>query len=319
MENIYKLDSDSDVLDELWTWLRNRNIEQKFIYFWEWGKLYYQWKFDYNEKNKTEFLNQNFLDFLEKNNILNTKQWSSIISLWCWDSIKEYSILKKLNNKKINFIWVDSSEKMLEISRKNLKYIKNEKKFLCADFSKKSFRLELEQLTKDNKNRVFVFFSNTFWNIEHTNIIDILWNLLKKWEKIWLDVVVRKWTWIKNDIEISKMTSDIVLKKELSDKFFKNTLINLWINSSSIELFSRVKKENFINSLKFDFFYYFKDKQEIEIKWEKIIILPWEEIKFLQIYAYERDWFIKFFNEHWFDFIDSNIKDFRGQFLFQKR
>jgi hypothetical protein len=50
---------------------------------------------------------------------------------------------------------------MLDLSINNLEHIKKtKKKFICADFSKKIFKSELSDFS--NKNRLFVFFSNTF-------------------------------------------------------------------------------------------------------------------------------------------------------------
>ena len=96
-------------------------------------------------------------------------------------------------------------------------------------------------------------------------------------------------------------------------------MVDLWVSKDDFDIISRTKKVNFIDALKFEFFYVIKEKVDIIIKWEKIVILPDEEIKFLQIYAYDPSGLIKFFDLHWFDFIDSYINWFSGQFLFQKR
>jgi uncharacterized SAM-dependent methyltransferase len=70
---------------------------------------------------------------------------------------------------------------MLEESIKNLKSIKNmDKRYICADFSTNVFRRELTQMTMGYDNRIFAFLSNTFGNINPTNIVDILYNLLNK-------------------------------------------------------------------------------------------------------------------------------------------
>ena len=258
MSEIYTLDSDALLLDELAEGIRNREIEQKFVYQWKWAQLYY--------------------DLKQKSDIYD-----------------EYTI-------NIKELW----------------HLQNPKTFLCADFSTKAFRTELKQLTKFSKNRLFVFFSNTFWNIQHTNIIDILWNLLHKWEKIWLDVTVRQWTWIKEDFEMWQRMSDLFHNDE-TKSFFIKPITRLWIKPDDIELIIKTKKENFINALKFDFYYLIKNRSEINIKWEKIVILPNEEIKFLQIYTYDQYGLIDFFEEHDFKLVDKNLKGYRWQFLFEKK
>jgi hypothetical protein len=42
MDNIYNLISDWDLLDELADYIRNRNLEQKFLYLNNGSDLYYQ-------------------------------------------------------------------------------------------------------------------------------------------------------------------------------------------------------------------------------------------------------------------------------------
>ena len=317
MSEIYTLDSDALLLDSFSECIRNREIEQKYIYFgqgWEW---YYDWENNFKYKNEKWFNPDDFKSFFDKAQMNSENSEGVIISLGCGNSAKEALILEKLNNN-IHYFGIDSSHSMLSLSIKELWHLQNPKTFLCADFSTKAFRTELKQLTKFSKNRLFVFFSNTFWNIQHTNIIDILWNLLHKWEKIWLDVTVRQWTWIKEDFEMWQRMSDLFHNDE-TKSFFIKPITRLWIKPDDIELIIKTKKENFINALKFDFYYLIKNRSEINIKWEKIVILPNEEIKFLQIYTYDQYGLIDFFEEHDFKLVDKNLKGYRWQFLFEKK
>ena len=316
MNQIYHLDSDSSLLDELSNWIRNRCIDQKFIYQGTWAELYYLDKSNDSAYTEDTLEKEDFLNFLKQEHILWTKK-TAIISLWCGNSWNEEYIFKNLEKKNIDYFWVDSSPDMLNLSINNLKNIDINKSFICADFSSKNFRLELEQLTKGYENRIFVFFSNTFWNIKHTNIIDILWNLLKKWEKIWLDIRLRKWKTVENDFDISNMVANDLKRKEVSESFL-NILKQYWVMDSSGSIRLKITKEETIGALNFTYSFLFKEKLVISIKWEKIFILAWENITLQQMYIYDAEWLIDFFHEHWFKKIDKQIKWYRWQFLFEK-
>ena len=81
----------------------------------------------------------------------------------------------------------------------------------------------------------------------------------------------------------------------------------------------KVKKDEIIKSLIFSFYFLVKNKVILKIKWEKIILLPWEKIKIQTIYSYYPDWLINFFDEHWFKVINNQKKGLRWQFLFEKK
>lgn len=318
MDTIYNLESDSSMLDELWDCIRNRNIEQKFLYQWDWAELYYLQKHS-NKMYTGHTLEKNdFLDFYKKNIEINSSWNLDIISLGCGNSENEVSILENINTKNISYYWVDSSKSMLELSVENLKHLNLNKKFICTDFSTNIFRQELQQLTFNSDDKVFVFFSNTFWNIQHTNIIDILQNLLNKGEKLWLDLRTRKWETIEDDLEISTILADDLHRTEVRNSFLE-ILKWYWVDTSSWELILKTTKVDIIDALKFEFSFLLKEKSILDVKWQKIVILPWETIKIQQIYSFSPTWLINFFEEHWFKLIDKQTKWYRWQFLFEKK
>lgn len=316
MEEIYRLDSDAEITEELSEWLKNRVIDQKFIYQGVGADLYYKYISNNKLYIQSELTYNCFLEFYNKN--LHSSKHTDLISLGCGKSDIEKYLFTHLNNiYNINYIWVDSSKKMLDLSSDNLSEIKNvNKQFICADFSSKIFRTELSNIS--SKNRLFVFFSNTFWNIPHTNIIDMLGNLLNKWEQIWLDVRVRKWNTVKDDFWILELIHENLKTKDRKESIY-SVADSLWIPRENIEIRTNSKKESFIDALKINFSYYFTKRTEINLKWEKIFILPGESIKILTIYHVSPDGLINFFHEHWFKFIDKEIKGYRGQFLFEKK
>lgn len=308
---IYNLMSDASLLDELSLWVRNRTIDQKFRYTWKGAKLYY------NEINDHPIYTNHDVDYKEIISNLDLWKNTSVISLGCGNSLTEQWLFNNYIPKWTHYCWVDSSHDMLSLSIKNLENENIPTKLICADFWSNNFRLELNHLTSEYEKRVFIFLSNTFWNINHTNITDILSNLLKTWEKIWLDVRVRKWLSIKDDLEISEIVSSNSKRKETIQSHMK-ILKEIWINLEDGKRSVHTTKETYINALKFQYHFTLNTKKEVNIKWDKIILLPWEVLKLYKVYSYDPDSLEKFFNEHGFKLIDKQIKWYRGQFIFEK-
>lgn len=313
--SIYSLVSDSNIKSDLSDCFKNRNLEQKFLYHWKGANLYYKYK---DEKDLLMSKTDQDLDifsFWLKNCF---KKWSNItlVSLGCWNSSVEKNIYSKLSDDyNINYVGVDLSKEMLKLSEVNLKNTYQNKKFVCADFSSFEFKNEIENLTKRGQKRVFSFFSNTFWNINHTNIIDTLYDMLKVGEQIWLDVRLRKSNKIKDDIDIFNLVD--VENNEVLDNFLSNTFTQNDIPEENGYISKIMTKEESINSLKVKFNFNFTKKTLINMKWQ-ITFLPWESVTCLQIYYYDQETLINFFEEHNFKFIDKDIQWLRGQFLFEK-
>jgi len=206
---------------------------------------------------------------------------------------------------------------MLMLAKNNLKDLNIEKKFVCADFSSIEFKNEISNLVLNNEKKVFSFFSNTFWNINHTNIIDTLYDILSKWDQIWLDVRLRKTNSVKDDMDIFNLV-DIKNDNSVLNNFLSNAFVRSRIPKENWTISKIMKKEDSLNGLKVEFYFNFEKKTQINMKWQ-ITFLPWESIKCLQIYYYDADKLINFFEEHNFKFIDKEIKWMRWQFLFEKQ
>ena len=101
-----------------------------------------------------------------------------------------------------------------------MKHINNaNKNFICADFSTNEFKRELSQLTVNDDIKIFTFFSNTFGNINPNNIIDILYNLLKSGEQIWLDVRLRSGKTTKDNLKDFEKYYAYISNNEMTNLF----------------------------------------------------------------------------------------------------
>lgn len=315
---IHNAISDLENTRKLSSSLRNRKLGQSLLYQNAWADLYYKAvdsSKTINNRDTELLLLDDFLNFGNKN-IFSDKKWVSLISLWCGNSHKEKYIFKKQKSEHINYLWVDTSQEMLTLSMNELEGVEIEYDLLCTDFSWDNFKELIEDFTKEWRNRVFCFFSNTFWNINHTNIIDILYNMLNKWEQIWLDVRLRQDNSIASNMQIFNLheLNDGTTEKE---KWFWTILKDSWIPLNSGFFSKKMKIEEGINALKIDFDFIFTKKIVTNIGGQ-ITFLPEESLKCLQIYYYDVDSFTNFFSAHGFKLVDMQKKGLWGQFLFEK-
>ena len=318
MENIYSLVSDDKFIDEFIKWMRNREVDQKFLYQWDVASSYYENSLNSKSFSKTtEFI----CDFGNEK-IIGKENEVAMISFWCWNSWVEYEFIKSAKEKKIHYYWVDSSSDMLKLSIEKMKNLECNKEFIQADFSTKSFKSEINQITSKHKNKVYVMFGNTFWNIKETNIIDILADILKKWDKLWVSVALRNGITEKDNFELLEDYEKVLKNNKIMGIYF-NVLKKYWVTENDGEMWLFSSIEESIWWQKFNFYFEFSKKTEIEIRGNLVIFLPWERIFLQKIYEYDRKSFINFFEEHRFTFIDWNSKPWSfsklGQFLFEKQ
>lgn len=319
MIDLYNLVSDIDLEEQLKESFRTRYLDQKFLYLDEWAKLFYKEKkadslyWMYGIDN--EILSQ--LDI--KNIFSNWKNDANVlISLWCWDSHTEKFILDNLVLKSdIEYFGVDVSNSMLDLSMKNLENIWIKSKLICSDFFSRDFKNEIIRLSSEKTNRIYSMFSNIFGNLNPTKIISTLNNILKSWDKLWIDVRLKKWDTVWDDLKLFNHYCEYLNAPEQID-FFSNIFLKLWIPESNFDLYVTTFHDNVLGSLRFDFRLTFTKKTVINVAGDEFIILPEENMRIVHIYAYDYYKLISFFKEHGFELKKMSKDDGRGHFIFQK-
>lgn len=314
---IYNLISDATLSDEFSFCLRNRTLEQKFLYMQKWAANYYD-VVNTDEVYYSAYPYDLFVDFGTKY-IFSKNKKMAIISLWCWNSDIESFIFEHMKHSyHIDYYGVDSSKNMLELSIERMKNIENvNKNFICADFSTNEFRREVSQLTVGDDIKIFTFFSNTFGNINPNNIIDILYNLLKPGEKIRLDVRLRSGKTTKDNLKDFEKYYEYLSNNEMT-KLFLNPIENFDITEKSWEFSLKTNNIEHLEAINYQYSFVFKKKISVTIKNETTTILPWEELQIVNIYTYDANGLINFFEGHNFKLIQKLIQNSRGQFLFEK-
>ena len=96
MDNITTLLSKVETIEELSIWIKQRNVNQKFIYMGLWAKTYYDSVSSLTTKTPTLYTARNFYRSFIKNKISKDEK-IALISLWCGDARQEEIFLRKMN------------------------------------------------------------------------------------------------------------------------------------------------------------------------------------------------------------------------------
>jgi hypothetical protein len=315
---IYNTISDPQQDSDIIKWYEVGSLNQRLLYTDKWAQEYYNWKDQFYDSD--EILNINdFINFWKEHCFHKNKK-TLAISIWCGNSWTEKEIITTLSkdNYDISYLWVDSSQKMLELSQENFKDIDINQYFMRSDFWSPFFLSEIEKYSKQYEDVIFIFFWWTFGNIKHTKIVNILNNLLNAWEKLWTDIYIRKGLTLQDDIVIHEN-----YKKYLTNKkktlFLTDRLSSDGVNIQKWELTLETKKITEINALIFTFSFIFHEKDDIKIRHDKVTFLPNTKIELLKIYRFDPEAFINFIIEYNFLLINKQIKWHRGQFLFEQK
>jgi hypothetical protein len=314
---IYRLESDLQNMEQMAEWLRNRKLNQKFLYTDSGAEKFYgKWAFLKNKETQS-ILTKNKLDFWI--DIFSKAKNIPLISLWSWSWETEKKIIEE-SKQNIDAFLVDSSEEMLNIADKHYKDSKINYTLIKSDIWNIHFPREIKSMTKKYSKRVYTFLGNTFWNIEHTNIIEILYNLLKKWDQVWIDIIMMSDDWLKENVRLFQQIENHTNSHALS--FCTSKLKDLWIYKDWEKLNIKMKHDTYTKSLKFIIWYELKENQTINLRW-KITLLKGEILDLIFVNIYSEEWITKFFWDHGFKMIKSSIKHSKdqiaGQFLFEKK
>ena len=315
-QKVYNTISDPMYYKQLIDGYENEEIDQWLLYAGNgWSSAYYGSR-DQNYDSSDLFSNDDFLQF--SFNCFEKWKKAAFISLGCGNSAIEKHILSNLGDEyDITYIWVDTSSEMISLSIENLKDVTREQMFLRADFGSEEFKNEINNLCKNFDQKVFAFFGGTFGNIKYTKIINILYNILNKDDKIWIDIWIRQWNKIEDDIKLFEIYKSYLSDKEEKD-FLLHKIISDWIKESDGEIILKSEEQKESGAIRFSFYFKFNKKVNINIKNYDIWFLPWYSLKLIQIYRFGVDGFINLLAWHNFELLEKQTKWYDWQFLFKK-
>lgn len=318
--------SDYELDQELIKCIKNRDLEQKFSYLWEWASNYYDAYGNKDWRNREDNAEE-FFSFL-----IEHCAWAkkiALISLWCWNGFEEKWLLGKLwamDNIEVGYFWVDSSKAMLnqaEINLSSQEWLS--KTFICADYTSLDFKDKLARLTHDYDMRFFIFLWRTFWNTKQTIVVDSMYNMLRDWDFFRFDVLWREVNSSQSTLSLFKRyysyTKDSGMKG-----FLFSSLERLWVSFDDWEFALETFQELGIGASVFRYYFKFNKKTRINFRNEVFHVLPWEKIKLFDVRNYHIANLQHFMEEYEFELVDSKKSDneiidgvYKVQFLFKRK
>ena len=315
MKSFTSLTTEAELKKKFARDVRDRNIDQKFLYINRQGLKYY---YDAVEQDKqgNHPSQKEYFESLKRN--IKKDEKIAVVSLGCGNASTEKYALEHLhkNGYDIIYVGVDISHGMVQEAERNLKKIEIEKYFVVTDILTERFKEEIMQITNNCDHKFFSFIGGTLGNVNQTNIADTLCNLLSTDDIILIDVRIRINTTLEDDLKIFNRYSQFLDNNYTP--FIFHPLENIGVPKRSGNLKLKMEKENSVGALLFIFYFQFSEKVIIQLEGEYVHFLPDEEIKLLTIRAYHPKTLKSFFQEHKFHFIDSTINNNRGQFVFKR-
>ena len=312
------LSADLDFQVEFLKNLKERNLEQKFIYFGESAKLFYE-----GFRSEVKFASADIPTVVEVvdelRRYMTLGKNSAVVSIGCGNSAMESQVLPILQSEgfKFTYFGIDSSAGMLDLTREVMESQEFSTELLLGDFSSSSFPEEVTELTSSFDNRVYLFFGNTIGNMTQTLAVDALYNILSPGEVVILESAVRQSLKKDDDLKIFRRVS-AALTNERQMNFFFHTLSNMNIPYQAGKMVLETIMEESIGAFNARFSFEFSAPVIIHTKKEVIHFLPPERVKLVEVRYYHPETFIRFFEAHDFSLENVVQKNRRGLFTFRK-
>ncbi|PCI25453.1 hypothetical protein COB57_01905 [Candidatus Peregrinibacteria bacterium] len=277
-----------------------RNFEQKMLYFKEGASKFVQ---------KRKCIYRLFPGLLSSDiavlqGIAKNGKKVALISLGCGNADRDFELLEASELSNIDYYGIDSSAGMIKFGEEVFKKSKLSSHFLCQDFSSSDMKEWQEDCLSQYDRRIYAFFGNTFGNVPQSHMADLLRNMLKPGDVLWIDMAQREDTTPEGDGQLFEKYLQRLEPGQQRD-FLLYPLQFIGIKEKDIELQIEMKKESSVGALLFNYCVAFQKKIELEVDGELLTFLPEDVIDILQIRIYDEKKFIRFFEEHSFTYLPS--------------
>jgi hypothetical protein len=317
MNKIISYISDTELENEFYRDVRDRYIDQKFLYQGEDSvDGYYNLEHEHVEEVEGGSDYSEYTKVIEKLLVKNTR--SAFISLGCGNASIEKNALKQAlsNGYSITYVGVDTSLGMLEEAKKNLEDLPIDKVFLQIDMIDDRFKEKIAAATQECDNRIFAFIGGTLANVNQTNIADSMYNILEKNDYLWVDVRIRPDTNMETNMKIFNRYERYVY--DGTERWWFIPLEKIGVPFTSGKMNMKMVYEHSVGALHFMFYFTFTEKVVVHVDGNTIHFLPNEEVKLQTIRVYHPETLKNFFKEHEFNLVLQEIDGEDGQFIFKK-
>lgn len=323
MNYIKTITSEAEIRDDFFKVLRERKVVQQPIHYLGTGaELYYKVAEANIIPSFSEEKDDVYAKFLEAHLPSFYRNHAYVfVSLGCGNAKRERPtlvLLQRDKKHKFKYLGIDTSISMLEMAEKVLNGVKVDVQLVCGDFASKRLQDEIVDQTSYKSGNIFAFLGSTLGNLEVDYTADLLADVMKKGDYLWMDADIREGTDPLSDRRLFEYHRDFAQDKNNMSHSL-HALEELGIPRKKGELFIQMEEEETTNALKF--YCKFKVLEPISIlrRGQHMQLLPGNVITVEEYRAYDPEGLIRFFNQRGFQFIARDDFDGIGQFLFQKR
>lgn len=256
-------------------------------------------------------------DFLNKN-VLAKKKRVALVSMGCGDASSEKETLQRVSATEhdVTYFGVDSSLAALELARDELNDIKIDKEFLCADFGNRRFQEEILELTEDYDVRIYAFYGRTIGNLELDFLADIVADIMRPGDYLWVDVDIRRGGLALDDRELYERYRDyheIVAQRDF--RFYP--LCELGVPLDSGDFIVEMSTKEDINALHLKSKFHFNRDVKIRYRNQRVTCLAGSEVLLLTVTVFDPDGLVHFFEARDFKLKAKDVEGSSGHFLFK--
>lgn len=244
----------------------------------------------------------------------------AFVSLGCGSCEKDKKVLEHLQETtkhNITFFGVDSSMAMIKKANKVLKDASFDSHLIFADFGALGFKEELDDLIGDHDIGIYLFFGNTFGNLNQGYIADVLNNILHKDDYLLLDVA--GFETITTTIQ-SKLFKRYVryLNSPHEAVFFLRPIKSFGVPEDCGKLILDITKDDATQAQVFMFKFKVSNSTTFDLG-EKVNLSPNECVDLCKILVYDLGELNKFLEIKEFKLKGQILGDFHNQLLLQKQ
>lgn len=312
MDYVKTITSEAEVKEQFVNELKRRKeTNQNAFYLNKGAELFY------GARSFANNLADHYWPFFYKN-IPDKNKKIAYISMGCGNGVREKEALKAMYEAgyQFTFFGVDSSVAALELVRQEYVDFEFPKQYLCADFGSPRFREEILDLTKDYDVRVYAFFGGTIGNIEPDYVADIMADMMKPGDYLWIDVYTRRGKTSLDDRKLYELYRDY-LDQEAQQDFIFYPSSELGIPRKSGNLFVEMTTKEDLDALLFTIKFAITEKVKVKYRNQRITLLPGNELSLIKILNFDPNGLVKFFEERDFAYVDMEVIDGGGQFMFE--
>lgn len=244
----------------------------------------------------------------------------AIVSLGCGSCQVDKEILQHLQKmgSDFSFFGVDSSMSMLYKAGSVLNDVTFKVSLICANLGTLSFRTELDSVIGDHDIYIYLFFGNTFGNLNQGYITDILKGILNPGDHLLLDIVGFETVTTQIQAKLFQRYKGYLDNPADAD-FYLGPLENFGVPVDHGRLVLKITEDSATQAQVFAFGFKVQTPLNFTLEGEEVGLSPNEYVDLYHVFIYDLSKLNKFLEIKKFKLEDQIIGDFHNQLLLQRQ